>query len=448
MEKKRPKHHGVASLRGIDHVPCSASHQPGRFGRLFGALPALTLERKVLEELAKSMREEGGSGGDSDTPAGFTFLGQFIDHDITLDTTSSLDSQSDPAAVRNMRTPTLELDSVYRGGPEADPMLYDQTREGRLFTGTRENPDDLARNNQGTALIGDPRNDENGLISQLHLGFMRFHNGVMALLEDGKVKGPRYYDDDFREAQRLVRWHYQWIIVNEFLPFIVDRKVLTSIERDGFTIYNRTTPFIPVEFSVAAYRFGHSQVRNSYLVNREVGELNLFRPPGLTSFGPVPPSNVVDWRHFFEFGKIKPQRSRLIDTKLATELFDLPFVPDSDVPALPMRNLLRGQTFSLPSGEAVACRMGVEPIPTPKFGTGLEQNPLWFYCLREAEINREDRLGEVGGRIVAETLLGLLHTDPNSYVSLAKCWRPTLPTGRDGEFGMSDLLRIAYRHGR
>lgn len=451
MKKMKPRHHGIANLRGIAHVPCSAHHAPGRFGRLFPALPALSIDIAAMEALARSMREDDTPAGDSTTPAGFTFLGQFIDHDITLDTTSSLDRQSDPAAVRNMRTPTLELDSVYRGGPEADPYLHDRNREGRFLTGTRDNPDDLARNNQETALIGDPRNDENGIISQLHLGFLRFHNGVMQLLEDGKVKGPRYHDDDFREAQRLVRWHYQWIVVHEFLPSIVAGRVLDSIRRDGPAFYTSDTPFIPVEFSVAAYRFGHSQVRNRYTVNKQVGELNLFRPPGLTSFGPVPPEKVVDWRYFFQFNNkkgIAPQPGRKIDTRLAHELFELPFVPSSDVPALPMRNLLRGQTFSLPSGEAVACRMAIEPIEARKLGTGLEQNPLWFYCLKEAELEREDRLGEVGGRIVAETLLGLLRADSSSYISLAPRWKPTLPSGRDGVFGMADLLRIAHRHGR
>ena len=472
MKKSQPRPHGAASLRGIEHVPCSVHHEPGRFGRLFPALPGLSLETSTLETLAKSMREEDTPSGDSSTPAGFTFLGQFIDHDITLDTTSSLDRQSDPAAVRNMRIPTLGLDSMYRGGLETDPMLFDRNRHGRFLTGTRDNPDDLARNDQETALIGDPRNDENGIISQLHLGFLRFHNGVMQLLEDGKVAGPRYFDDDFREAQRLVRWHYQWIVVNEFLPFIVDEAVLDSIFRDGPTIYRSTSPFIPVEFSVAAYRFGHSQVRNRYTVNGEVGELNLFQAPGLTSFGAVPAAHVVDWSYFFQSGDGKPQPSRKIDGKLAHALFELPFIPASDVPALPMRNLLRGQTFSLPSGEAVAHRMGIEPISPSKLGTGLDQNPLWFYCLKEAELNDEDRLGEVGGRIVAETLLGLLRSDPSSYLSQAPRWQPTLPGGhqRDagparagrrgprgrppvpgghrGSFGMADLLEIARRHGR
>ncbi|WP_428269560.1 peroxidase family protein [Haliangium sp.] len=422
-------------------------HDQGRFGRLFPNLPGLRLPDEALEALAVTMRESDNAATESKTPAGFTFLGQFIDHDITLDTTSSLDQQIDPTAVRNMRTPSLELDSVYGAGPDANPFLYDQERPGRLLTGTEDNPDDVPRNRQGVALIGDPRNDENGIISQLQLAFLRFHNGVLSLLESGQRFGPRYHEDDFREAQRLVRWHYQWLIVHEFLPTVVDVKMLESIEEDGPSLYCSHTPFIPVEFSVAAYRYGHSQVRGSYRLNDDK-VAQLFQPPAdaLTSFAPVPRENVVDWRYFFvSNSSVKPQRGRRIDTKIVDELYELPFaVPSS----LPLRNLKRGQTFSLPSGEAVARRMGVEPIAPEVLGTDLEQHPLWFYLLKEAEISGDDRLGEVGGRIVAETLLGLLRCDPESYLRVAPAWSPTLPARYKDYFGMSDLVAIANEFGR
>ncbi len=443
----RRRNHGLGPLRGIDHVPCSAHHDKGRFGRLFGNLPGLRLPEETLRELASSMVDKAGKAAESRTPAGFTFFGQFVDHDITLDTSSSLDQQSDPAAIRNMRTPTLELDSVYGAGPEASMHLYDQEHEGRLLTGTEENPDDLPRNRQGIALIGDPRNDENGIISQLHLAFLRFHNVVLELVEEGKVPGIRYFDDDFQEAQRLVRWHYQWIIVNEYLPLIIDPRVLRSIDQNGLTLYSGHTPFIPVEFAVAAFRFGHSQVRNRYRLSPG-RVVQLFPPPFdkvLTSFAPVPEENVIDWSFFFDITNRTPQGGRVIDAKVVRELFQLPFVPEGSPDSLPLRNLLRGQTFSLPSGEMVAHRMNVEPLTPEQLGTDLEQHPLWFYLLKEAETGREDRLGLVGGRIVAETLIGLMHCDPQSFASVAPNWRPTLPARRPGTFTMADLLNIAAR---
>jgi len=444
---KRRKHHGIDQLRGIQNAPRSASNEQGRFGRLFGNLPPLTLSNEQLLIVAESMREGDTPSGDSDTPAGFTFLGQFIDHDITLDVTSSLDSQADPEAIRNFRTPTLELDSVYGSGPDATPHFYDATTSGALLVGTEDNPDDVPRNRQGTAIIGDPRNDENGIISQLQLLFLRFHNSVLRLVESGGSDDDRHFDNPFEEAQRLVRWHYQWIIVHEFLPFTVDASVLESIHRKGLKVYKERTPVIPVEFSVAAYRFGHSMIRNRYDLNSRRTNVDLFQPPadGLTSFAPVPRENVIDWSYFFRVTDRRPQPSRKIDAKLANELFALPFVGAGGENSLAMRNLLRGQTFSLPAGEAVAHRMKVKPLSPDELGTGLSRNPLWFYILKEAELNPSDRLGEVGGRIVAETLIGLLRSDPMSYLSMAPDWTPTLPARNAGQFTMTDLIDLAQR---
>jgi hypothetical protein len=446
------KHHGVGTLRGIEHVPCSPFQRKERFGRLFPNLPGLSLDQEILLKLANSMEEKSDKpSGDSPTiPAGFTFFGQFVDHDITLDTTSSLERQNDPEAIRNFRTPLLELDSVYGSGPEATPYLYDQEREGHLLTGNNDgNPEDLPRNKQGVALIGDPRNDENGILSQLQLGFLKFHNVVFELVEKGKLKCTRYFDDDFREAQRLVRWHYQWIVVNEFLPLIIDRKVLRRIWKGLHCYQWDTEPFIPVEFAVAAYRFGHSQVRSKYVVNDKSGKRDLFRPPasGLTAFEPVPPELVVDWKHFFEIGGSKPQASRKIDTLVAKELFQLPFIPpDGGRNSLPFRNLLRGESFALPSGEAVACALGVDPLSPRELGIrrfGIEQTPLWFYILKEAECNAEDKLGEVGGTIVGEVFVGMLKGDSQSYLRVAPCWKPCLPAKKKGDFTLADLLVLA-----
>jgi hypothetical protein len=214
-----------------------------------------------------------------DLTAGMTFFGQFLDHDVTFDPTSSLERQQDPEAVMNFRTPAPELDSVYGSGPGASPHLYDQSVTGKGIKLLVEDipgsaaksrggvPQfDVPRNAQGTALLGDPRNDENLIVSQLQLAFLKFHNAVVDhVVATTGLANPH---EVFAEAQRLVRWHYQWIVVHEFLPKTVGQPMVDSILTQGRQFYNwRHTPFIPVEFSVCACRFGHSQVRPSYRAN-------------------------------------------------------------------------------------------------------------------------------------------------------------------------------------
>ena len=234
-----------------------------------------------MSDPIKSITDPAKSLNNPDNPelsAGFTFLGQFLDHDLTFDPTSSLERQQDPEAIANFRTPLLELDNVYGSGPTASPHLYDQTAEETKFyieeipdsaTKTRDGSTkfDVPRNRQLTALIGDPRNDENLIISQLHLAFLKFHNAVIDYVkaEMPELTTPR---ERFAEAQRLVRWHYQWIIVHEFLPKTCGQKIVDDVLDKGRKFYRwNNEPFIPVEFSVAAYRFGHSQVRPSYRAN-------------------------------------------------------------------------------------------------------------------------------------------------------------------------------------
>jgi hypothetical protein len=445
-------------MRGIAHTPrVPFQDKQGRFGRLFPHLPAHTTDRETLLKLANSMKEtaDNCSGDSRSIPAGFTFFGQFIDHDITLDVTSSLEQQNDPTAIRNFRTPVLELDSVYGKGPEADPFLYEQKRPGsssdRLLTGNNSgNEHDLPRNKEGVALIGDPRNDEHAIISQMQLIFLKFHNVVYEMVKQGKVSGIRYHEDNFEEAQRLVRWHYQWIVVHEFLPLIINHNILQDIWHYGLKYYHwNTEPFMPVEFAVAAYRYGHSQLREHYTINAQKQNIDLFEPPepALSAFKPLPPEFVVDWKYFFPIDGSKPQPSRLIDTKLTEEVFQLPFIQsDTGEDSLVFRNLLRGQSFGLPSGEAVACALGVDPLTPQQLGIskfGLEQSPLWYYILKEAELSREDQLGPVGGRIVAEVLIGLLKGDPMSFLAVAPCWKPCLPAAAEGYFTMADLIKLA-----
>jgi hypothetical protein len=466
--------HGELYLRGIG-APRSTYYASGRFGRLFPALPEFLPDSDAVRKALLTIGEAGGimDGKDQpgvenpenpenpDIPAGFTFLGQFIDHDITFDPTSSLERQIDPEAIANFRTPLLELDSVYGAGPRANPHLYDKESRGTKFLLDEGFPRDLPRNSQKVALIADPRNDENLIVSQLHLAFLKFHNAVVDSIDPGGTKSP---DKVFQEAQRLIRWHYQWIVLHKFLPRVVGEKHMGAIFAGGADFYNlkdnlrfydwRNEPFIPVEFAVAAYRFGHSQVRPGYRVNADlVGPI--FRPnqdpsseaPEDLSGGKRADRRFVDWKNFFKLNGDDPQNSRRIDTKLSSPLFNLPFTPVNLPPSLAQRNLLRHLTFSLPSGQEVARAMGIKPLRVGEFKEleefGMDAaTPLWYYVLREAELLAEGRhLGDVGGRIVAEVLVGLLLGDRLSFIRRDPRWRPTLGTYRD--FGIEDLLNVA-----
>jgi hypothetical protein len=398
-------------------------------------------------------------------PAGFTFLGQFIDHDLTFDPTSSLERQNDPEAIDNFRTPMFELDNIYGSGLAASPYLYDRSPQNRgkfliekLDPSDPNSKDDLPRNSQNIALIGDPRNDENTIVSQLHVAFLKFHNAVVDKL---KASGNIPPSELFSEAQRLVRWHYQWIVLHEFLPHIVGQEVVTNIIKHSRKFYDwRNEPFIPVEFSVAAYRFGHSQVRPGYGMNDNFGAA-IFDAnqdpnnpdPNDLSGGKRAPRRFVKWSNFFQFeGSPAPQASKRIDTTLSGPLFQLPFTGPNlpgNPSSLAQRNLLRHLTFSLPSGQAVAKAMCIEPLSkddladVAQLGAGLERRtPLWFYILREADKRADGKtLGPVGGRIVAEVFIGILQGDRMSFLRQDPEWTPTL--GQNGEFRMVDLLKFA-----
>jgi hypothetical protein len=463
------RYHGAAEIRGMD-CPRSRYYDSGRFGRLFPLLPPFNADRDKLVALGAldgpmDPRDQPPPAPPSpdnpdhpdQLPAGFTFLGQFIDHDITFDPTSSLERQVDPEAVSNFRTPALELDSVYGAGPGANPHLYQRNATDKLLIGEDSdgNPNDLPRNSEAVALIGDPRNDENLIVSQLHLAFLKFHNAVVDhLRQQGTATG-----DVFHEAQRLVRWHYQWIIVHEFLPHIVGQDMVDDILENGRRLYAwRNEPFIPVEFSVAAYRFGHSQVRPGYAISQNFAR-PIFAPAGGGQQGGLPgdlsggrrirSEQVIEWHRFHAIDGSQPQVSKAIDTKLSTPLLNLPFPSGTpeDPKSLATRNLLRHLTFGLPSGQDVARAMKLEPLHPEELDDLRElgfdyRTPLWFYILKEAELREGGaRLGPTGGRIVGEVLIGLLQGDHLSYLRADPQWTPELAA--DGDFTMADLLRFA-----
>jgi hypothetical protein len=273
--------------------------------------------------------------------------------------------------------------------------------------------------------------------------------------------------DVHTQARRLTTWHYQWMVVHEFLPLFVGQPLIDDIVKNGRMAFRPGLGqgFIPVEFQSAAYRFGHSMVRPSYKANiagdggqsfigfifdpSQEGRAN---PDDLRGRARAP-RRFIDWQSFFDFGDGAVQRNKLVDTKISTPLFNLPLqaIATGDQPqVLAQRTLLRHLTWSLPSGQAIAAQLGAAPLAAAdlqelqQYGVGFERStPLWYYVLKEAEVTAQGQhLGAVGGRIVAEVLLGLIQADPSSWLAAQPGWRPTLGPG-DGSFRMVDFLRFA-----
>jgi hypothetical protein len=418
---------------------------------------------KLFDDLKK---EQPHADSPSGIPAGYTYFGQFVAHDITFNPISSLTQRRDPESIVSFRTPRLDLDSLYGRGPKDSPYFYEparaSSRVGRLSVGwgLGSGEEDLPRTEgePAVALIGDSRNDDNTMISQLHLAFIRLHNKI---LDEPNA--------DFDHAQRMTRWHYQWVILNDYLPRICDRQVLNEIwsksdRKNGtepklrwFTW--KVWPFVPLEFSGAAFRFGHSMVRDTYQLNFKHAPIPVFGGGSLGNlqgFRRLPFRWTVQWDHFLEFDGDKtskpklPQESNLIDSSLALSLEDLP----SDVLGigaageiskarreLRARNIERGYQLDLPSGQAVARAMSMEGKDL--LGEICDGgDPLWVYILREAGLQNEGkRLGKVGSTIVAETIIGLIAGDPLSYVKVDPRWKPTLRPGET--FELRDLIRAA-----
>jgi hypothetical protein len=430
-----------------------------------------------------------GSNPDNPTmTAGSTFVGQFIDHDITFDQTSKLGVPHNPLISPNTRTPALDLDSVFGGGPGLRPDLYVKNGDGsvgpKLKLGTGGVHEDVPRvpNGDGTytALLGDPRNDESVIIAGLHCAHILFYNRVLDdLSQFDLMRFPAARSGDRRNpyvrfliAREVTLWHYQWLLVNEHLPQIAGHAVVNDVLRKGNRLYKPPPgdAFMPIEFGAAAYRFGHSMVRPSYRANFTSGTGDsasptadpffalVFDPSEPDFSAPVAhdradllggypaPRRYIGWQTFFDLGDGQVKNNKKIDATISSVLFNLPLpaiAPHTQTSptVLPQRNLLRQLTWGLPSGQAIARAMRV-PVLGPSelsdiagvhrpFATS---TPLWYYILAEAKALAGGlHLGPVGGRIVTETLIGLLRADPTSYLNLHPRFRPFL--GADLKLG-------------
>ena len=457
------------------------------FGRLFPGLPAFA---PATDRVRDALRALGAPGGPLDAgddlskgptllitdpalsvnnpnnashTAGTTFVGQFIDHDITFDTSSAMGFPTDPGSSPNARTPSLDLDSVYGAGPVASPQLYDPVDRAKLRIDTGGIFEDLPRASEGTntAIVADPRNDENLMIAGLQCAFILFHNNAVDWARAHGYNG----SSTFAQARQLTTWHYHWVVVHEFLPQIVGQTMVDDILKNGRRFYKprMREGFIPVEFQTGTYRMGHSMVRPSYRANLAGDNGSaffgmIFDPAGEGSSDPVDlrggaraPRRFIGWQTFFDFGDGQMKPNKKIDTKISTPLFNVPLgaIASHDQPqVLPQRNLLRHLTWSLPSGQAVADRMGVDRLSAADLAElqsyGFQSStPLWYYVLKEAQlVANGEHLGPVGGRIVGEVLIGLLQSDPGSYLVQKPKWTPTL-TSAGKSFRMKDFLTFA-----
>jgi Animal haem peroxidase len=473
MQLRNITPHG-RGVRGLN-LSRSSIFFGGAFGRIFRALPAAEFGASDDETLAnlkvlgkamvstQDLPKDGPDAEESGIPSLYTYLGQFVDHDLTFDPASSLQQQNDPDGLVDYRTPKFDLDNVYGRGPDDQPYLYDFSEGsdkakflmGKTLTGAPAILPpalDLARNGADPqrAIIGDPRNDENTLVSQLQGLFLRFHN---RLITDKKL--------NFADAQKTLRFHYQWMLIHDFLVKLINQETLHTVfphlasgksiadDRPEMDYYHaRNEAFMPLEFSVAAYRFGHSMVRPGYRLNDNARNLlpifpldeNQGQQPHSSLRGFTAPADdwAIDWARFIDIenrpngvtldddGKINGEnptaeqlaenRSRLqmayrIDTSIVFPLGRLPVnVADKLIRSLAERNLVRGWRLRLPNGQAVAKAMGIVPVNEILIGkfedevdafnlndlkdkddknrpvkAFVDNCPLWTYCLAETK---------------------------------------------------------------
>jgi hypothetical protein len=471
-----------------------AATAPFRFTRMGPRGTGRQLGDATIEAVATAMFDPGA---ETRIPAGFTYLGQFVDHDLTFDRTAvTLGENVSPADLLQARSPSLDLDSLYGAGPgdpeserfyEADGIHLKMGRTEPIEGLPRFDGFDLPRGagsnpaQRRKAIIPDPRNDENLAIAQSHLAFIRFHNRVVDELPSSVPLGRR-----FSKARAAVTRHYQWMLRTDYLPRICQAGVVNDVFSNGRKAFEvgaapTDVPTMPLEFSVAAFRLGHSMIRQSYNWNRifddGFGTLDfLFRFSAgsgtLDGFPRLPSNWVADFRRLYDFAEAgrdnltvpeaKFNRTMRIDTLLVNRLRQLPgFAAAED--NLAFRNLTRAKMVALPTGQQMATFLRSRGVTLTRLTTSqlrngrggaeldgltrtqrdafLRNTPLWFYILREAELN-QGRLKGVGARIVAETFHRAMEGSRTSIVR-NPTWRPSLGPNNN-TFRMVDLLLFAF----
>jgi hypothetical protein len=430
----------------------------GNYGWLiYGLDPCPPRGEDELRALAATMTS--GAGKEHPTlPAGYTYFGQLVGHDLSFQSATISQRSKDPDSLYNFRTPAFDLDCLYARGSQDQPYLYRRDNPSKLITGRADGFFDLPRNSFDQALVGDPRNDEQMFVAHFHLSLIEFHNQIVDRLTDEGYSGP----DLFERARTLVTWHYQWVVLHDYLPRVLQPRVLDRLHalalagrraRRGLRHFvPSVSPYLPLEFAAAAYRFGHSMVREGYLLNTDLDAERGGKPiPPFTVDGDdlrggrKPPAGwFVDPHLLLDFGEhAKYQHALRIDTHLSSALAQVPMGNSSE--SLAYLDLRRGQTLGLPSGQNLARAMGMQNVLSPSEAENgaADETPLWYYILKEAEVEEDGLcLGELGSTIVGEVVVGLMLMDPSSFLSRNPGWRPTL--GERGRFTLDDLVQYAF----
>lgn len=454
-----------------------------RFNYMFHDLPAYKPDPDDLIKLGKAMTSTAASTPTSDTLAGYTYLGQFIDHDLTFNAVEDLTLNGQPVHVKSKRSPSLDLDSLYGLEPELvmqtnlGKLMYDKPK---LIVGvTDKEPSsvpstsfeyfhDLPRHDDSReAALIDPRNDENLAVAQTHLAFIKFHNAMVDHLSNGVPA-----DELFEKARENVIRHYQRVILDDFLPTLLEPEVVKQMQNEGpthFLLKPTDESFMPLEFAFAAFRMGHSLVTANYEWNRVfrsnrpqpqpalLEDLFVFSGNGSFANHRHLPSNwIIDWTRFFDFSGLnvvsnEPRsKAGVIDAMIEKRLAKLTPIPNHDeTKSLAVRNLLRGLDVGLPAGQDVAKHLGY-PVLEPQDFSDLpyfdklhelgfdELTPLWLYILHEAKFqNGGKHLGFVGSRIVAETFITLIKASRITVLPPGTKWKTPQ---EETKFGMANLL--------
>jgi hypothetical protein len=491
---------GAEEIRPADAPPTderanevkAAARPQLRFGRMFKDLERPPENDDGLVALGQAMMDSPDFGDNLSLPAGYTYLAQFIAHDVSFEKNNNI--PAGPVAAGNaiqLRTPSLDLDSLYGEGPKtkSSSHLYDgarfkigETKADFFGDANRRYANDLYRENDENPhepLIADLRNDDNLAVAQTHVAFLKFHNKVVERLSDEGFSG----DILFEEAKEKVIRHYQWIVLNDLLPKIIDEDVLRKAHESSSDLVpdQAKGSFMPVEFSLAGFRLGHSMLRATYEWNRVFqsptrGDRRVakfadlihqtgFRAETLGKGKNLGSPWIIDWTRFYDFTghngiatNPKFNWAKKIDTTLAADLkhFDmfLKHITDERFRSLAVADLVRGSRMQLPTGQAVAeriklpCMRAADILEGPhmevlrKHGFH-KKTPLWYYILKEAEFYRGgQRLGPVGSFIVAETLVNLIRASRISIIR-GNPWRPDLGQIMPDRFGMTDLLVFA-----
>lgn len=454
-----------------------------RFGRLFADVEPYAASSEVLLDVGLSSYDKDfpaymedsqfrGTDNNSSIPVGHTYVGQLLTHDISKDEITKLGQTFEPGAIDNRATPWIDLDIIYEH--DGKKAVRDPADPAKLLLGNDiGNERDFPRDAEGRARIPDERSDQNNNVAQLVGAIMQFHNAMVDRLRADDVSADD--EDLFASARRMTVDHWQAVTLTEFLPIFVRQELIDDVLKSGPAFYHDDMAkqgVVPVEFSGAAFRFGHSIVRGRYTLNDDeaADRVRLFPlsakelERSLVGHRPIPKERQIDWDRFFDFessiqGDLDDdedqfkglQVSRKIDRFLARPMLRIPkfmmlgrpvpadllteeLLPDREVLSLASLNLQRGRALGLGSGQAVAKAMGVTPLGNEDMGLCVDaaacpewgyvwpetdgEAPLFLYVMEEARIQTGgEQLGDVGGRIVAEVIIGLLRADPQSILN-------------------------------